>query len=339
MLDKYIRIVGHSKEMVFPFGDKGAWREFADEIVKNGFTILEKSNVSTAGYLIAHSHSKLAIREAKKNKTKLNHRILVIWEPKVIDEKIRKPSVLKNYGNVFVPSEYWNVESSLTRFKWPQSVTNFVIPTFTEWLDRENVPVIIQANKFSVHKDEKYSLRRQVINKLEKSEYPVALYGSNWNKGILFNVRSWLGSTRNVYLRNWRLSTLKSQVNNYAGYRGVAVDKQQVNARYRCTIVIENSLDYVSEKLFDAVSSGTYVIYVGPNLSDFGLGSFHLEQLEPSASVITQAVDKFLSLNPEVQFHLMNTQRESLKKYLDSFNNSNVLTNLARTCVAKFIGE
>lgn len=339
MSDKCIRVVGHSKEMEFPFGDKGAWRDFADEIERNGFTIADKLKEPSVKYLIAHSHSKPAIREAKKNRVKLSHRILVIWEPDIVDEKIRSSRILKNYGHVFVPSEYWYVNSSLTRFKWPQSVTNYMEPNFAEWLKRENKPVIIQANKYSIHKDEKYSLRREVITSLEKTEHAVVLYGSDWNKGVIFNLRSWLSSARHVFLRNWRFGSLNSQINNYSNYRGVAENKQHVNAQFRCSVVIENSLDYISEKLFDAVSSGSYVFYVGPDLSDFGLGDFPLQQIRPNAFEITKEVNKFLGLDPEVQFQLMNSQRIGLSSYLDSYSNSKILTDLARTCVTKFTAE
>ena len=37
--------------------------------------------------------------------------------------------------------------------------------------------------------------------------------------------------------------------------------------------MIENSLDYISEKLFDCFKSGTVPIYIGPNLEEFGIPS------------------------------------------------------------------
>lgn len=339
MPEKRIRIVGHSGEMEFPFGDKGPWRNFADEIERQEFTIVGQSRASGVDYLIAHSHSKPAVREARKNHVNSHRRVLVIWEPRIVDERIRGSRILRHYGHIFVPSVYWKENSNFTEFKWPQSVTNFIKPNMAEWLIRENTPVMIQANKYSIHKDEKYSLRRQVIRSLEKSGHVVALFGSDWNKGIVFNLRSWLNSARHVYLRNWRLGTFSTHINNFSGYRGVAANKQFVNSQFRCTIVIENCLDYVSEKLFDAVSSGSYVFYVGPDLSDFGLGDFQMEYVDPSALEITKAVDKFLSLDPEAQYHLMNQQSESLTKYLDSNRNSSILTDLARNISAKFVSQ
>jgi hypothetical protein len=336
VVEKYVRIVGHSKEMEFPFGEDGPWRDFAEEIKLGGFTIVKSSHKLNVDFLIAHSHSKRAILEAKKNRIKLKNRILIIWEPEVVDEKIRSTKVIRQYGNVFVPSESWKVNTYLRRFKWPQSVSNFVEVDFSTWLGRENTPAMIQANKQSIHKNEKYSLRRKVISCLDKSGQIVALYGNNWDRGFIFNLRSWLNSARHVNIRNWRLRTFHTQIKNYSGYRGVVKDKQIINAKHRCSIVIENSLDYVSEKLFDAVASGTYVFYVGPKLSDFGLKDFSLESIRPEPSEIARAVRNFLELDPQKQFELMNAQRKSLEGCLGEYNNSRVLKSLAKECLAIF---
>jgi hypothetical protein len=328
--------VGHAKEMMFPFGDGGAWGHFANEIEKSGFTIATNEKSPDVNYLIAHSHSRQAIREANENGVPLKNRILVIWEPSVVNEKLRHPRTLKHYGHVFVPSAGWIAREDFIPFKWPQSVSGFLEVDFSDWVRRENTSVVIQANKFSIHKNEKYSLRRKSIRTLQDLGFEVALFGSDWDKGSIHNLRSWLSSARYVSLKNWRLKTLGSQVNNHSGYRGVVENKQFASAQYRCAIVIENSLDYVSEKLFDAVSSGAYVIYVGPDLSKFGLVDFVLKSIHPSEFEIACSVVDFLRLEPEKQFEIMKTQRDSLLKYLNEHDNTFVLRNLAKECLEKF---
>lgn len=52
---------------------------------------------------------------------------------------------------------------------------------------------------------------------------------------------------------------------------GMAAAKSEVLQRARCSIVIENSADYVSEKLFDVIRHGVAAIYVGPRLETFGI--------------------------------------------------------------------
>jgi hypothetical protein len=64
-------------------------------------------------------------------------------------------------------------------------------------------------------------------------------------------------------------------------------DKQEFLAQIKIAIVIENSLDYVSEKLFDCLRSGTVPLYIGPNLEDFGIPrTVTLETLPDLGSII-----------------------------------------------------
>lgn len=336
MSSKRIRIVGHSKELVFPFSQEGPWKDFANEIEKNGYVITTAENDPKVNFLIAHSHSQAAIKEADKNKISKKNRVLVIWEPEVVDERIRSRRVLKHYGHVFLASRLWKVKTRATYFNWPQSVLDHNQVDYESWLNRENHPALIQANKFSIHKDEMYSLRRKVIRSLEKSQYPVALYGPNWNKGLIFNLKSWLSSTRRVKIRNYRIDTFFNHINSYKHYRGIAENKKIVNSQHKCSIVIENSLDYISEKLFDAVSAGSYVFYIGPKVSDFGLNGFLVESIGPNAEEIKKSVQSFLEFEPTIQFKMMLDQKNSLLPYLQMHKNSEVLGNLARECVSKF---
>ena len=51
---------------------------------------------------------------------------------------------------------------------------------------------------------------------------------------------------------------------------------------YKYSIVIENSSDYVSEKLFDSLLSGCIPVYVGPDLSLYDLPENLYIQAEPN---------------------------------------------------------
>jgi hypothetical protein len=52
---------------------------------------------------------------------------------------------------------------------------------------------------------------------------------------------------------------------------GIVDDKQAVLADAEFAVVIENSANYVSEKLFDAMFAGCVPLYVGPPLSSVGI--------------------------------------------------------------------
>lgn len=333
---KVVRIVGHSKEQVFPFGTSGPWKLYADRFIAAGFTIAELNPHSKITHLVAHSHSKDAILEAIRAGVPLSNRVLVIWEPKVVDERIRSKKIRKLYGTVIYASKLWTEEMTESFFPWPQAVENFREITYEDWAKRENSAVMIQANKFSIHKDEMYSLRRRVINEFEDSPQSLALYGSHWNSGFIYNLRSWIASSRRVKPANWAISTIKDQVTKYPKYLGEVKNKHQTNLKYRITVVIENSLDYVSEKLFDAMSAGTYVVYIGPNLYQFGINGSLLNFSARESSEIKRIVCDFLSKSSLDQFEMMSAQRNSVLMDIVKLDHNLVLGDLAVMTISNF---
>jgi hypothetical protein len=55
--------------------------------------------------------------------------------------------------------------------------------------------------------------------------------------------------------------------------------------------VIENSGEYMSEKLFDSLFAGTFPIYVGPNPVDFGIPEFVAIHSNPDIDSIMNAIE------------------------------------------------
>jgi hypothetical protein len=99
--------------------------------------------------------------------------------------------------------------------------------------------------------------------------------------------------------------------------------------QYRFSLIIENSLDYVSEKLFDAIQFGTVPIYVGPQLSEFGIPNEVAIQCEPSE---VQVADKIASLRGDLTLAI--DTLKAGRKFMTSFeakewSNSEVLISLA----------
>jgi hypothetical protein len=58
------------------------------------------------------------------------------------------------------------------------------------------------------------------------------------------------------------------------------------------SIVIENSSDYVSEKIFDSFSAGCIPIYVGPDLNEYEIPRNLYIQAEPSESGVKEGIKK-----------------------------------------------
>jgi len=83
-----IRLVGHSRELYMKVDNSGPWREFIKTLEVNGHTIVTEKSNSKFDVLVANSHSRLAIKECRKNKIPKEKMILIIWEPSVSDYKL-----------------------------------------------------------------------------------------------------------------------------------------------------------------------------------------------------------------------------------------------------------
>ena len=333
---KIVRIVGHSKELIFPFSGSGPWKLYAQKFIDSGFAIAGIEQHPRITHLVAHSHSKKAISEAIRSGVPLKNRTLIIWEPKVVNEKIRSKKIKKLYGTLIYASQLWDEENEARYFQWPQSVENFNEIDFKEWTMRENSAVMIQANKYSIHKDEMYSLRRRVIREFEGSSGDLSLYGSHWDAGFFYNFRSWIASSRRIRAFNWRIKTIGDPITKFSNYLGEIDNKHVINSKYRVSIVIENSLDYVSEKLFDALAAGTYVIYCGPPLHLFNLENLKIHLSSPNAAEIKKIISEFLDLPASEQYKSMLLQRKSILVDLHRHDHNLVLPKLAEFTILNF---
>jgi len=321
-----IRITGQSGEHQFPFSDSGPWREFKEEVVSQGHEIVDGLFDPDSDALICNNHSKFAIKEAKKNGIPLARRALVIWEPFIVHKRNYSRKILKQYGKIYTPSPIWASKVCGNSFNWPQDKI-VEIENFDKWILRENRFVIIQGNKFSALKGELYSLRRKVIQKLMPQ---VALYGTNWNRGAIWDLRRWvISAIKSVPSKiSWR--SLYGIGRTQQSFRGGTDDKFGTLSKYRLAIVIENSADFVSEKLFDCISAGCLVLYVGPNLNQFGIQDDHLFLSAPNIEEISTKCKEILGKSASGQYSIAKAQNESLRQNSNNWENSRVLRELAQ---------
>ena len=329
-----IRITGQSGENRFPFGSSGPWSEFREEVIFQGHEIVNELFDPECDALICHNHSKFAIKEANKNGIPLAKRALVIWEPYIVDKRNYSRKILKQYGKIYTPSPIWASNVGGNSFKWPQDVIA-EIENFDDWILRENRFVIIQGNKFSTLNGEMYSLRRKVIQKIMPQ---VALYGTNWNRGAIWDWRRWISSAiKSVPSKiSWR--SLYGIGKTQQSFLGETDDKFGTLSKYRLAIVIENSADFVSEKLFDCISAGCLVLYVGPNLNQFDLPDDHLFLSAPNVDEIYSKCMEILSTSAPAQYSIAKAQNVSLRSNSNNWENSKVLRELSQAILENMGG-
>jgi hypothetical protein len=324
-----IRLIGHSKNPTMTVGTQGPWFEFKKTLEKLGNQISTEKFRAQNDCLIANTHSKEAILECKVNKTPINRRILILWEPKIVVPKIYSRRVLSKYGKIYTPSVDWSEKVNGEIFKWPQLDLRSLKQNHDNWELRKNKAVMVLANKFSASRGEQYSLRRE-LNLLCGEKNIMDLYGAKWNEGNLYNLMHYVGSLLRTPIANIDLSSARLLKKRFSNFKGHSENKSITLSGYAISVVIENSSDYISEKLFDSVASGAITIYVGPNLERYGLSGETAIQTKASAKEIIKVVRNLQSKSIDEQRKIAKNQYNSLLKAADKWEGNLVLTTLAR---------
>jgi hypothetical protein len=95
----------------------------------------------------------------------------------------------------------------------------------------------------------------------------IDVYGDLWKSNIYAKVYHRLSvclfSLKSGYFPNF-IEIYGNLFTKYKTIIGVIPNKHSIIQNYKYSLVIENSSDYCSEKLFDAIINGSIPIYVGP---------------------------------------------------------------------------
>ena len=323
-----VRLVGHRGEPHMHTGSNGPWYEFTEELKSKGCEIVQDDFGTQIDMLIANSHSRKGIKEAKKSKIDQNKKHLILWEPPIIDFRRHRNSALKEYGIIWSPTIYWAKRRNTRVFKWPQLLLQKQDESLEKWTLRENKSVMVLANKFSAAKGELYSLRRELGIKTAKNS-KMDLYGDKWNLNRMYSYRHYFGNLIRTPI--WRIS-LKSW--RYVGtqqknYKGLSQDKTATCRQYRIVVVLENSKDYISEKFFDAFASGAIIVYVGPSLDKFGIPNESAIQVKPNVNLIVEKITEIMNLKTKEQYEISRDQQSKILSVSPDWYCNVVLKKLA----------
>lgn len=324
-----VRLLGHQGEPYMNTGSSGPWHEFTKELKSKGCEIVQDDFGTHIDLLIANSHSRKAIKEAKQSNLDQNMKHLLLWEPPIIDYKRHRQSALKQYGLIWSPTINWAKKHNTQIFKWPQLLLEKQDESLEKWTLRENKSAMVLANKFSAFKGELYSLRRELGIKTARNSL-MDLYGDKWNLNRMYSYRHYLGNLVRtpiwkISLKSWRY--IGSQQKNY---KGISQDKTETCRNYRIVVVLENSKDYISEKFFDAFASGAIVIYVGPSLNQFGIPTESAIMVEPNVNSILKKIIEITNLNVEEQYKISRNQQKNILSISSDWYCNVVLKKLAR---------
>ena len=221
---------------------------------------------------------------------------LVRQEPSVVRPQNYRTDYLKNMSMVIDVGR--SPLASKSRINWPQRWTleHLESPKIASSARIDRV-AIINANKMSFVKGELYSLRRLAAQKSSD----IDVWGFDWDmpwfrratkafEELLIPLKHGFGI---------KPSAIKGWFRTPLSFKGTSDDKLYTLASYKYALVIENSIEYMSEKLFDSLFAGTFPIYVGPNPVDFGMPEFVAIHSNPDIDSIRKAIEQARTIDLE----------------------------------------
>lgn len=235
---------------------------------------------------------------------------LLMWESAVTCPRNFNTKLHKYFRLILSPSPIWSLKVGAQTFDWPQNNPQiFDITKNTNSSMRLNKWVMVQSKKFSFAKNELYFLRNELLNSQEEE---LDLWGFGWedltSKRLLIN---FLNEKSLNFVKLF--DDIKFNRRVPKNYKGSSSNKIQTMSNYRFSIVVENSMDYVSEKLIDAIIAGTIPVYVGPHLDDFGIPHEIAVRSNPNVSDIRHTMSEV-----ENDMHLQKRTLQAGFSFLDS---------------------
>jgi len=234
--------------------------EFAGEIKNNGalqdITVTEQANFDIEFIIDPHP----------KQVTNKKNQVLVLVEPEVVRPDLYREKDWHKFHAVLPLSRYRAERLNLKNwFDLPVSLPEYKRSNNK----RANRWAIVNEHKFSASNRSQYGLRRELIKYFE-AERPLDLdlYGVEWNKNKIIELRRRLYTLRlQGFNKGLKLKENFADLwHNYSLVKGHMPENLENLQEYNYSIVIENDLDYISEKVWKSIYAGAVPIYVGPNL-------------------------------------------------------------------------
>ena len=214
--------------------------------------------------------------------------VLILWEPKSFMPWQYKKSAMNRF-NLVIPMSPWRAEK-LKLKNWALHPGKVEFLKVDEEARTKNI-VMINSAKFSANFSSNYGLRRDISKKLSASKLGYELYGQNWDMPKSKELRERIWSIRKE-VQAFNLPNLFEAFSKffyrYPEYKGPTLNKFLELSKFRYALVIENESDWITEKLFDAISAGCVPLFIGPDLSQFPILSKCTIQLEPSVNSVLE---------------------------------------------------
>ena len=212
---------------------------------------------------------------------------LIRQEPRVVRPQNYRPDFLSQMS--FVIDVGRPPSSPTLRVNWPQNWNLDILQqSQSDSAVRIDKVAMVNRNLMSFVDGEMYSLRRLLVQKSSEIE----VWGMGWEMPFINRAIRVIEELL-IPLRHGfpvKLSSTKGWFKSPISFKGPSEDKLATLSNYKYSLVIENSLEYMSEKLFDSLFAGTLPIYVGPNPKEFGIPEFAVIHSKPNIDSVLESI-------------------------------------------------
>ena len=279
-----------------PTLEEMGWCTFSSVLQDVGLTVsYDASTIDASSWIISFNNYR--DRRRLLDSVEPSRRIGIVLEPRVTSPYTHRTVLNGDFAVVFAGSPLWFPESRASVFRWPQAISGERIPSAQQF---PYDVTALSGDKYSAIRGSLYGLRRQIGRELDRQGLRLAMFGHGWSDPP---IRRWERAARAcVKAAQEHIPpnvVLAAQAMNWhpRWHLGVASTKRQALSLAPVSLVIENSPDYVSEKLFDVLVHGVVPLYVGPPLEEFGIPSSLVVQcgMDPQ-----QVVENVMGLDTEL---------------------------------------
>jgi len=281
----------------------------AECLEKTGYVISEDVDVDI---LININHNWKSVSELEgSNEDKRTVRILIRLEPSSVYPNQYTDDVESLYDLILTPGSVEDTSQS-DFLRWPYSYNlNPSLPSefapnpievflqnrklgiyeFANWEKRVIECSLIAANKVSPNGSGNYGLRRSFASR--DLGGCLSVYGQLWEVSFLSRLRYRLAVLRFAIQSksNYKIKHVFSDFSKkFQNVRGEILDKHEVIIQSKFSLVIENTNNYISEKLFDALLGGSIPIYFGPSLVNTYIPESLVIRCEPNGASLIDTV-------------------------------------------------
>jgi hypothetical protein len=273
---------------------EGTHLQNASEVLHSLF---ELCDANRADFSITLDYSAENLKLLETNNIPNENRFLIVREPKQVLPYPHTKKARRDFGSIFYLGTHDGTNSGATA--WPysrefrSSASAFASSTSR---DRENKVVAIASWRVSFIRGSLYSLRAKSF-----SEFEIDTFGRGWEAPPRKKIKEVLAQIVISSGNEFGLARdLAPQIfYKPKNYKGSLESKFQTLQKYKSTLIIENSLDYMSEKVLDAFSAATLPIYCGADLSYFDIPRDLYVSCAPDLKSVANAIGEAREIDYE----------------------------------------